>query len=263
VATHDDARKPSGGYSDEGFHQGPTSGAGGGAHHFDDTRATGDTAAFDTAAFDTAGYTPPGYTPDATGYTPIDTSTPPGRPAHRAEDGREPPRWTGSADLGLLVLRLALGGAFLGHGLRNLFGLFGGVGVDAFAGNLADLGYRQERILAWVAGIAELVGGGLLVLGLFTPLAAAAVLGVVANAIAQKYGADPFPAEGVRHFLTPEGVEQEVAYAAMAFALLFTGPGRAALDRDRGWFRHPLPAGVLCLLLAAGAATTTLLVFHD
>ncbi|WP_433264267.1 DoxX family protein [Actinosynnema sp. CS-041913] len=246
MATHDDAPKTSGGYSDDGFYSTSTSGVGGGAHHFDDGTQTFNK---DTSSFDTSGYTPVDtYGQTATHYD--------------DEDERKPFGWSGSADLGLLVLRLALGGVFIGHGLQKVFGLFGGPGIDGFARSLSELGYREERILAWVTGITELAGGSLLVLGLFTPLAAAGILGVMANAIAIKYGGSLFPPDGVRRFLNPDGVEQEMAYAAMAFALIFAGPGRAAIDYNRSWFRHPLLAGFICLLLAAGATAATLLVFR-
>lgn len=252
MATHDDRSKSSGssGYSDDGSYS--TSTSSGGAHHFDaGTQAFGrDTTAFtapsafdkDTNTFDTTGYTPVADYDDTPATSHFDD-----------EDERKPFGWSGSADLGLLVLRLALGGAFIAHGLQKVFGLFGGPGVNGFAESLREAGYREAQILAWVTGITELAGGGLLVLGLFTPLAAAGVLGVMANAIALRYRGG---------FFAPNGVELEAAYAAMAFAVLFAGPGRAAFDYNRGWFRHPLLSGFLCLLLAAGATAATLYVFR-
>ncbi|MBB5955422.1 putative oxidoreductase [Saccharothrix tamanrassetensis] len=256
MATHDDGPKTSAGYSDDGFYATSTGGAGGGAHHFDDgTQAFGKgTSPFDkdTSSFDT------------TGYTPVDTFGETATTHYEDEDERKPFAWSGSADLGLLVLRVALGGVFIGHGLQKVFGLFGGPGIDTFAEQLRnDFGFREAKILAWVTGVTELAGGSLLVLGLFTPLAAAGILGVMVNAIVLKYGGGPLPAGGVKGFLTTgDGIELEVAYAAMAFGLMFAGPGRAAIDYNRSWFRHPLPAGFICLVLAAGATTATLLVFR-
>ena len=245
MATHDDRSRTSGGYSDDGFYA--TSGVGGGVHHFDDgTRAVGgDAFGKDTKAFDTT-----------TGFTPIaDLDDKPAShyDALDDEDERKPFGWTAGADIGLLVLRLALGGAFVVHGLQKVFGLFGGPGIDGFAQYLQSAGFREARILAWVTGVTELGGGALLVLGLFTPLAAAGVLGVMANVIALKYRGG---------FLAPDGVELEVGYAAMAFGVLFAGPGRAALDYNRSWFRHPLLSGFICLVLAAGATAATLYVFR-
>jgi putative oxidoreductase len=219
-------------------------------HHFDDGTQTIKSDAFgaDTFNKDTQSF-------DSTGYTPVaDVGD---KPAHydafAEDDERKAFGWTASADIGLLVLRLALGGAFVMHGLQKVFGLFGGPGIDAFAGYLQSVGFREARILAWVTGVTELGGGALLVLGLFTPLAAAGVLGVMANVIALKYRGG---------FFAPKGVELEAVYAAMAFAVLFAGPGRAAIDNNRSWFRHPLMAGFICLILAAGATAATLYVFR-
>ncbi|QFZ22851.1 DoxX family protein [Saccharothrix syringae] len=236
MATHDDRSGASGGYSDEGSYPA------GGAHHFDD----GTTRSYGRSAFDRDS-----QTFDTTGFTPVAEVGEPAR--YDDEDERRPFGWTGSADLGLFALRLALGGAFVVHGLQKVFGLLGGPGIDGFERYLQAAGFREARILAWVTGVTELAGGGLLVLGLFTPLAAAGVLGVMANVVALKYRGG---------FFAPEGVELEVAYGAMALGLLFAGPGRASLDYNRSWFRHPLMAGFLCLLLAAGATTATLYVFR-
>ncbi|MQA14154.1 MAG: DoxX family membrane protein [Pseudonocardiaceae bacterium] len=165
-----------------------------------------------------------------------------------AVDGtRRPARpvWNSGADLGLLVLRLVLGGTFVAHGCQKLFGLFGGPGVGGFADVLAGYGYRATEALAWVTGATELVGGALVVLGLFTPLAAAGLLGIMVNAIALKWGNGFFAAPG-------GGFELELALAAMSAALVLGGPGRAALDKGRSWFRHPVATGWICLLIGIG-----------
>lgn len=220
-------------------------------HHFDDsTTRTGAESPYDstTKAFDT------------TAYTPLDKSTV-DEPAlgdrfaedDAFEDERKKFRWTAGPDLGLLGMRAVLGGIFVLHGLQKVFGLFGGPGINGFAQSLEKMGYRESVVLAWVTGITELAGGSLLVLGLFTPLAAAGLLGVMANVIALKYKGG---------FFGPNGVELELALAGMAFAALFAGPGRAALDYNRSWFRHPLAAGFIALLIAGGGAAVTLLVFR-
>lgn len=244
MATHDDRSRTSGGYSDDGFYS--TSGVGGGAHHFDDGTRTIDSDAFgkDTKGFDASGYTP---------IADLDDKPASHYDTFEDDDERKPFGWTAGADIGLLVLRLALGGAFVVHGLQKVFGLFGGPGIDGFAQYLQSTGFREARILAWVTGVTELGGGALLILGLFTPLAAAGVLGVMANVIALKYRGG---------FFAPNGVELEAAYAAMAFGVLFAGPGRAALDYNRSWFRHPLLSGFICLVIAAGATAATLYVFR-
>src|SRR2546429_7912916 len=86
-------------------------------------------------------------------------------------------------DFGLLVLRLVVGGLFIGHGTQKLFGWFGGYGLEGTGGFMETLGYRPGKRFAVMGGIAEAGGGLLLFLGLLTPLAAAAIIGMMINAI--------------------------------------------------------------------------------
>jgi putative oxidoreductase len=179
------------------------------------------------------------------------------------ETEKPPIEWHGGLDFGLLVLRLVVGGLFLTHGLDQLFGWFNGLGGDAGAVGgvggrggteemLTAAGFSEPAILAWVLAISQIVGGALLILGLFTPVGAAAVLGVIASAIAVKANWNLFLG----------GVELEMMLAGGAFALLFTGPGRVAIDRNTHWFRKAPAYGFVFLLIAAGASAVTLLVFR-
>lgn len=162
-------------------------------------------------------------------------------------DGRRRTPWHGGADLGLLVLRLAVGGIFVAHGLQHLFGLFHGIGRVGFEHFLATGGYHYPHVLAYVAGGTELAGGALLALGLFTPLAAAGLLAVMANVVVLKWRLG---------FFLP-GYEFELLLGAAAFALLFAGPGRVSLDRPTPWFRRPGVNGFVFLVISAGAAVAT------
>ena len=87
---------------------------------------------------------------------------------------------------------------------------------------LASNGFRDARILSWVTGGTELAGGGLLVLGLFTPLAAAGVAAVMANVVLLKWHSG--------FFIPSRGFEYELVLAGVATGLAFTGPGRFSLD---------------------------------
>jgi putative oxidoreductase len=84
--------------------------------------------------------------------------------------------------IGLLVLRVIVGLLFVGHGTQKLFGWFGGHGPDGTAAFLGSLGYRPSRRMALVAGVAETLGGAMLTLGFLTPVACAAIIGVMVNA---------------------------------------------------------------------------------
>src|SRR5207245_112804 len=73
-------------------------------------------------------------------------------------------------------LRVVLGGILIPHGCQKLFGLFGGMGFTANAALFDRLGYTPGIFWGTLVGCTELIGGTLLVLGLFTRFAAAAVL---------------------------------------------------------------------------------------
>ncbi|HEX4723013.1 MAG TPA: DoxX family protein [Pseudonocardiaceae bacterium] len=166
---------------------------------------------------------------------------------------RDPDRWHGGADLGLLVLRLVLGGTFVANGLQQLFGLFHGVGRAGFQDFLTAAGYQHVSILVWVAGGSELLAGALVVLGLFTPLGAAGMLGLLANMIVLQWPVGFFGAGGF---------EFAFVLSAGAFALLFAGPGRVSLDRPTPWYRRPVLNGFLFLIIAAAAAVIVLVVLR-
>ena len=131
-------------------------------------------------------------------------------------------------NFGLLVVRVVVGLLVAGHGSQKLFGWFGGGGPTGTAASFESLGYRPGRRLAVLAGLSELVGGLFLTLGLLTPLASAAIMGTMVNAIvAARLGKGPWAAKG--------GWELELMYTAVAAAVAFTGPGSYSLDRAFGW----------------------------
>ena len=82
-------------------------------------------------------------------------------------------------DAGLLILRVVVGVALVGHGTQKLFGWFGGAGPRGTGAFFEMLGYRPGELFAVVAGASEAGGGVLLGVGLLTPLAGAAVVGVM------------------------------------------------------------------------------------
>lgn len=162
--------------------------------------------------------------------------------------------WTSGTDLGLLAMRVVLGGIFAAHGAQKVLGWFNGAGLDGFAAFLAERGFEQADALSAATAFAELVGGLLVILGVFTPLAAAGLLSVMINAIWLQWNSGLFAADG--------GFELQLALAALATGLIFTGPGRVALDNGRAWFRHPVATGWICLLLGAGTAVTIYVMYH-
>jgi putative oxidoreductase len=141
---------------------------------------------------------------------------------------------------------------FVTHGLDQLFGWFDGLGRGGTQELLTGYGFHDVGILTWVLAITQTAAGALLILGLFTPVAAAAILAVMVNVIVVK-------GDWSRFLGT---VELEMMYAGTAFALLFTGPGRVSLDRNTPWFRKAPAFGFVGLIIAGGAVAVTLLVFR-
>jgi putative oxidoreductase len=166
-----------------------------------------------------------------------------------ATAGRSP---TLGADLGLLLLRLTVGLLLAGHGAQKLFGLFGGGGISGTGRYFASLGYHPGDVWAGVAGTSEFLGGLGLALGLFTPLAAAALVGVMINAMIVGAPDGLWVADG--------GIEYPVCVAVVALSVAAIGPGRLALDRPFRWRDGGLRAAGFALVAGGlGAAITAAL----
>ncbi|GFM19216.1 MULTISPECIES: DoxX family protein [Mycobacteriaceae] len=184
-----------------------------------------------------------GLAPGAYGSTATPTEVEPADPAR--SDRR------GTQDLGLLLLRVAVGALFIGHGLQNLFGWWGGSGVGGFRDYLADLGFRYADILAYVAAGGQVAAGVLLVVGLFTPVAAAGALAYLVTGMLAEV-AEAHDDARLSAFLT-DGHQYEVILLCAVAAIILIGPGRYGLDAGRGWARRPFIGSFAALVFGIGA----------
>jgi putative oxidoreductase len=156
--------------------------------------------------------------------------------------------------IGRLLLRLVIGGFFIGHGTQKLLGWFGGGGLDATAQAFEQLGMRPGRRNAIAAGLAEAGGGTALALGFATPLAASALTATMLTAINRVHIKNgPWAANG--------GYEYNVVLIAAVIALAELGPGPLSVDAALGqeksgpaWALAALAAGALGALGAHLAA---------
>ena len=152
---------------------------------------------------------------------------------------------------GMLLLRIVIGALFMGHGLQKLYGWLDGYGLDGTAHYMEGLGYSPGRTHAVLAGAAETTAGVLLALGLFTPLGAAIVVGVMLNAIVSVHLQNgPWIARG--------GYEYNAVLIAAALAVTFVGPGAASADSLIGWDLAGTAWGFAALLFGAAVGTALL-----
>lgn len=153
-------------------------------------------------------------------------------------------------EVGLFIIRATVGLTLAAHGSQKLFGAFGGGGLAGTGAWLDSVGFRPGRRSAYLAGGSELLGGLLLALGLFTPLAAAMAIGVMAVA-------------GVTHaekgfFITRGGWEYTFVLGAVAAGIAFTGPGLLSLDAMVGIAASGLVPGFVALAVGIGGAALQL-----
>ncbi|MDQ7828117.1 MAG: DoxX family protein [Armatimonadota bacterium] len=147
------------------------------------------------------------------------------------------------ADLGLVMIRVVIGGLFMGHGLQKLTRWVGGYGLAGTAGYMESLGLRPGRLWALVAGLCETLGGALFALGLLNPVGSVLIGAVMLMAIARAHwGRGPWVANG--------GWEYALANLTVVTGVALTGPGAYAVDSVLGRTLPVVPILVAGLALA-------------
>ena len=125
-------------------------------------------------------------------------------------------------DLGLLVLRVALGGLMLFHGIHKLI-----YGVGFIGGMLASMGLPS--FIAYGCLLGEVVAALMLVIGLWTRAAALVFAGNMAVAILMAHLGTFFAVDPMTGGWT---VELPMLYLLGAVSLFFTGGGKYALTKN-------------------------------
>lgn len=150
----------------------------------------------------------------------------------------------GPGDLGLLILRVAVGGTFAAHGAQKAFGWWNGPGPVAWRSNVERMGFRPSGFWGPVSVAAELVGGLLLVLGLAMPVATALLIAQSIVIIGHVHLAKGF-------WNRDGGFEFPLSLVGAVVALVGTGPGVLALDAA---LHLEYAAPIRILFLIAGIA---------
>lgn len=142
---------------------------------------------------------------------------------------------------GRLIPRAIVGGYFIGHGVQKLFGVLGGHGIEGTAAHFESIGLKPGKENAIAAGVAETGGGALLALGLFTPVAGAALVGAMITAVRTVHlEKGPWLADG--------GFEYNLVLIAAVLAIVDAGK-----NGDSGAMR-----ALFSLALGAAASTAVI-----
>ena len=128
-------------------------------------------------------------------------------------------------------LRLIVGYGFIEHGYAKL-----ARGADDFIAILHAMGMPFAHLLGWATIVVEILGGGLILLGAFVPLAAVPMAVVLLTAIFTVHLPNGFSSIKLlavtpagAHFGQP-GYETDLLYLACLAALVLGGSGPFAFD---------------------------------
>jgi putative oxidoreductase len=151
--------------------------------------------------------------------------------------------------VGVLIVRLVVGGLLAGHGAQKLFGWFGGSGLQGTAGWMESLRLRPGTTWARIAGGSEFFGGLLTALGFLNPLGPITAMGAMSMAWAKVHLGNPV-------WGTKGGAELPLTNIAVLSALTLAGPGKLSVDSLLG-IRVPRIVGLAALLGMLGAVYVT------
>lgn len=154
-------------------------------------------------------------------------------------------------DIALLLLRLVVGATMIAHGVNHWIG---GGKIAGTARWFSSLGLRNGVLQAWLSVITEIGAGVLLILGLLTPLAAAAVISVMLVAALLAHRKNGF-------FVMRDGYEYVLVLGAVCVALGILGPGWLSVDHAAGIEITGWTGGLIALLVGVLGTAALLAVF--
>lgn len=124
-------------------------------------------------------------------------------------------------DVAKALLRVVMGVVFMAHGFQKL------TDINAIEETFASLRIPMPGVSAWLAALAEFLGGVGLFLGCFTRIAGVATSIVMITAIAMVHGKHGLMAQN-------NGFEYPLVMLAVSAFFVLTGAGRYSLDHAFG-----------------------------
>jgi putative oxidoreductase len=150
----------------------------------------------------------------------------------------------------LLLVRLVVGITMIAHGLNHWRG---GGRIEGTARWFSGLGLRHGTLQAWMSVVTEIGAGTLLIIGLLTPLACAAVISVMLIAGLLAHRPNGF-------FVFRDGYEYVLVLSVISLGLAALGPGKLSVDYAggitiTGWTGGGIALGVAVVATAGMLAT--------
>ena len=157
-------------------------------------------------------------------------------------------------NLGTLVVRLVFGLFLSYHGYNKVFG---GGGLAGTAEWFSGIGMKWPQWQARIAATTEIGGGLLFAAGLLTPLAAAAMIGLMTVAIIVAHWRN-----GFFIFKPGQGWEYCASIAVVAWTVATIGPGEWSLDHafDIEWTKWS--GAIVAAVVGVGGALLQLAVSY-
>ncbi|HVF40578.1 MAG TPA: DoxX family protein [Gemmatimonadaceae bacterium] len=121
-------------------------------------------------------------------------------------------------NIGLTILRLAVGAIFIAHGGQKIF-IFG---FDGVAGSFAKMGIPMAEVVGPFVALVEFFGGWALIAGLLTRIASLGLASTMAVAILQVHMK--------QGFFNPGGIEFPMSLLGSTLLLAIAGAGAWSLD---------------------------------
>lgn len=149
-------------------------------------------------------------------------------------------------DVGVLIVRLALGATFVAHGSQKVFGWWEGPGFATWTGAIARMGLRPAQLWAAISAGVELAGGVLVILGLATPVASALLVAQSVYIIVRAHWSRGF-------FNGKGGIEFAMQLLASSLLIAAVGPGAISLDAVVGLDNRTTVRVALLVIALAGA----------